>query len=97
MKSLDEIRSILSEYRMELAEKYQVREIGVFGSIVHNQQEKGSDIDLLVDFKETVDFFEFLELEEYLSELLGAEVDLVMKTALKPKIGERILGEVIYV
>jgi len=36
------------------------------------------------------------ELEEYLSELLGVRVDLVMKSALKPRIGRQILKEVIY-
>jgi len=97
MKTLNEIQSLLSKHKQELAEKYKVKDIGVFGSFVHNRQKMGSDIDLLVDFKETLDFFEFLELEEYLSELLEIKVDLVMKSTLKPKIGERILSEVIYV
>jgi len=44
-----------------------------------------------------MDLIKFVELEEYLSELLGAKVDLVMKSALKPQIGRRILREVIYV
>jgi hypothetical protein len=32
-----------------------------------------------------------------LSEMLGKDVDLVMKSALRSKIGERILEEVIYI
>ena len=39
-------------------------------------------------------FFEFIALEDYLSDLLGVKVDLVSKKALKPRIGERILKEV---
>jgi predicted nucleotidyltransferase len=39
----------------------------------------------------------FIELEYYLSDLLGIKVDLVMKDALKPVIGKRILKEVIEV
>jgi len=34
-------------------------------------------------------------LENYLSDTLGVKVDLVMKDALKPRIGERILNEVV--
>jgi len=43
-----------------------------------------------------MDLIKFVELEEYLSELLGIKVDLVMKSALKPRIGKRILKEVVY-
>jgi predicted nucleotidyltransferase len=39
----------------------------------------------------------FVALKYQLCEILGKDVDLVMKTALKPKIGERILEEVIYI
>jgi len=34
-------------------------------------------------------------LENYLSDTLGVKVDLVMKDALKPRIGERILNEAV--
>ncbi|MFO7966786.1 MAG: nucleotidyltransferase domain-containing protein [Archaeoglobaceae archaeon] len=46
-----------------------------------------SDLDVLVDFEEPVSLLEFVELERYLSELLGVKVDLVMRNALKPRIG----------
>jgi hypothetical protein len=49
-----------------------------------------------VEFEKPVGLFDFIALEEYLSSLLGAKVDLVSKKALKPKIGERILSEVVY-
>jgi len=37
---------------------------------------------------------EFIALENRLSDLLGAKVDLVERSALKPAIGRRILEEV---
>jgi predicted nucleotidyltransferase len=37
----------------------------------------------------------YLELEETLSKIAGLEVDLVIKRALKPRIGRRILAEAI--
>ncbi|RZB32667.1 MAG: hypothetical protein AEth_00345 [Candidatus Argoarchaeum ethanivorans] len=44
-----------------------------------------------------MDLITFVELEEYLSDLLGVKVDLVMKSALKPRIGKHILKEAVYI
>lgn len=54
-------------------------------------------MDILVEFEKPLGLLEFVGLELQLSELLGKKVDLVMKTALKPKIGKHILEEVQYV
>ncbi len=97
MKTIKEIKNLLSKHRKELEAKYKVKNIGVFGSFVRGEQKKKSDIDILVEFKETVDFFEFLDLEEHLERLLGIKVDLVTKRALKPLIKDKILNEVVYV
>jgi len=95
---IGEIKRILARHKEELRERFKVREIGVFGSYVRGEQKKrGSDIDILVEFEEPIGLFKFMELEEYLSNLLGAKVDLVSKKALKPRIGKHILKEVVYV
>lgn len=62
-----------------------------------NEQKKNSDLDVLVEFSKTIDLFEYIELENYLSDELGVKVDLVMKSALKRYIGEVILKEVQYI
>ncbi|MGC8718192.1 MAG: nucleotidyltransferase family protein, partial [bacterium] len=74
-----------------------VREIGIFGSYVRNEQGRASDIDILVEFEKTPSLLEFINLENYLSDILGVKVDLVMKDSLKPNIGRHILEEVILV
>lgn len=81
----------------ELAHRYQVESLGVFGSYVRQEQSPESDLDLLVTFHETPGLLRYIELENYLSDLLGVKVDLVMKDALKPHIGKRILEEVMMV
>lgn len=96
MKTFQEIRKILTEHKDELRLKYRVKEIGVFGSFVKGGQRKRSDVDILVEFEEPPSLFEFMSLEEYLSKLLGLKVDLVTRKALKPRIGKRILEEVVY-
>jgi hypothetical protein len=69
----------------------------VFGSYVRQQQHVGSDVDLLVTFVEPPSLIQFIELENELSDRLGIKVDLVMRDALKPAIGQRILNEVVLV
>ena len=97
MNKYKKIKERLKEYKGQLNQKYKVKEIGIFGSYVRKEAKEKSDLDILVEFKEPVDFFEFLELEEYLSKILKARVDLVMKRTLKPAIGKNILEEVVYV
>ena len=96
MKTLEEIKNIIKQHKQELESKFKVKEIGVFGSYVRNEQRNRSDIDILVEFKEPIGLFEFIELEEYLERLLEAKIDLVSKKALKPRIGEYIMREVVY-
>ncbi|AEH51649.1 nucleotidyltransferase family protein [Pseudothermotoga thermarum] len=97
MKTVEEIKSILASHKQELKEKYGVKEIGIFGSYVRNEASIGSDVDILVEFEDdaNIDLIKFVNMENYLSELLGLKVDLVEKSSLKPRIGERILKEVI--
>lgn len=97
MNTLEEVKRLLGGHRNILESKYKVKTIGVFGSFVRGEQKNKSDIDILVEFKESVDIFEFMDLEEYLQDLLGRKVDLVSKKALKPYIGKRILEEVVYI
>jgi len=96
MKALQGIRNILAEHKEELREKYKVKEIGIFGSFIKRKRGKRSDVDILVEFEEPIGLFKFMDLEEYLGKLLGTKVDLVSKGALKPRIGEYILKEVVY-
>ena len=87
--------NLLRKHRKEIEKQYHVSYLGIFGSYIRDEQTESSDVDLLVEFSETPSLFRFIQLEHYLSELLGVNVDLVMKSALRPKIGEQILQDVI--
>jgi predicted nucleotidyltransferase len=97
MNACDEIIRTLALHKHEMSERFKVRDLGIFGSYIHNAQKKRSDVDILVEFKEPVGLFEFMDLQEYLERLLARKVDLVSKKALKPRIGKRILQEVVYI
>ena len=96
-KDLNRITATLRQQLPSLAERYRVTSLGVFGSYVRQQQRPESDIDLLVTFNDPPSLLKFIELENYLTDLLGVRVDLVMKDVLKPTIEKQILSEVVQV
>jgi hypothetical protein len=96
MKNFEEIKRILIQSKPIIQEKYKVKEMGVFGSYVRGEQHEDSDVDVLIDFEQSPSLLKFIELENYLSDTIGIKVDLVMKRVLKPRIGENILAEVMY-
>ena len=89
-----EIKEALKKHKPELSDKYHVSQIGVFGSYVRDEQTSQSDVDILVDFSAPISLFEFIDMEEELSNLLNIKVELVSRRALRPYIGECILKEV---
>jgi uncharacterized protein len=88
-KLLAQLRSMLPLLR----NTFHVQTLEIFGSFVREEQSENSDLDLLVTYSEVPTLFEFVALENYLSDELKVKVDLVMKDSLKPAIGKRILGE----
>ncbi len=92
----NEILKTLEENKERLRKKYKVKEIGIF-HYTRSEQRETSDVDILVEFEETPTLLEFIELENYLTEIPGVKVDLVMKRALKPRIRENVLKGVVYV
>jgi len=97
MKTKKIILKILKENKDLLKEKYNVKDIGLFGSYSRGTQTKKSDIDLLINFSEPIDFFKLFELEEFLSNLLGAKVEIVTPNSIKKIIKPYILQDIIYV
>lgn len=78
-----------------LTERYSVETLEVSGSYVRSEQNQDSDLDVLITFKEDPSLLTYMAIENYLSDLLGIKVDLVMKDSLKPKLGQQILREAI--
>lgn len=92
---LPQFATILKEHLHHLRRRYHVKSLGIFGSYVRGEQGRNSDLDLLVEFSRPPSLLEFVELRDYLTEVLGVKVDLVMRSALKPALGKQILSEVV--
>ena len=96
-KDINDIKRKLESLKPDLTENFKVKSVGVFGSYVRGEEKKGSDLDVLVEFENSakLSLLDFVRLENFLSEKLGVKVDLVEKSTLKPRIGKRILEEVV--
>jgi predicted nucleotidyltransferase len=95
MFTQESILEQLNQKAGELKQNFTVRSIGLFGSLVRNEADSESDIDILVDFVEPT-FDHYMDLKFYLEKLFGREVDLVTADTVKPRLKNVINREVIY-
>ncbi|MDR2993765.1 MAG: nucleotidyltransferase family protein [Bacillus cereus] len=93
--TLNNIDQQLRTIKPVLQEKYNVKRFGYFGSYARGEQTADSDLDILVEFSSPIGLA-FVELKQFLEEMIGIKVDLVTINALKPQIKDEILSEVIY-
>jgi len=96
MKTKDEILETLSKELPTLKVRFNVKTIGLFGFYARGEEKAGSDIDLLVDFDPAIDYFTLFELEDHLSKILGANVEIVTPGALKEIIKPYIMQDLVY-
>ena len=94
--SRQNILKILSEHRSEIELRFDVASLSLFGSVARDEASAESDVDILVTFVQVPGIFGFLELKEYLENLLQCSVDLVTKNALKKQFREQILQEALH-
>ncbi|MBI2110746.1 nucleotidyltransferase family protein [Candidatus Woesearchaeota archaeon] len=97
MKRLKQIQSILASSKAELRKKYNVKELGIFGSYARGQQRKSSDVDILVKFNLNATIFDFVGLGNYLEEKLKIKVDVVSERGIRPELKSSIVKGVVRV
>ena len=97
MKTIGEIKGILAEHKEDLQRRFKVSDIGLFCSYVKQTQSRRSDVDILVDFQESISLLDLVKLENFLTSLLEVKVDLVPKEDIRRELKEIILKEAIYV
>jgi hypothetical protein len=90
-----DILRVIREKQPELAARFTVRRIGVFGSFARDSASPESDMDIIVEMAEPT-FDHYMDLKFYLEELLDRSVDLVMAETVKPRLRPIIAKEVVY-
>lgn len=93
-RNSQEILKIIEENR-EKIRGFGVISLGLFGSVVRGEATESSDLDFVVELKKKT-FDVYMDLKEFLEELFGCKVDLVIKDAIKPRLREPILRETLY-
>lgn len=98
VRNRSDIIDFLSSHKEELAQRFGVTSIGLFGSYARAEAREASDIDIAVelhpDHKSLRTFF---GLRRYLEQEMGRPVDLGIESALKPQVRDEIAKEIIHV
>jgi uncharacterized protein len=89
--------AVLQALKPELAARYRVKSLELFGSVARDEQQAESDIDLLVEFSENADMFDLVGLGLFLEERLQRQVDVVPKKSLRAELQAAVLAEAIVV
>jgi len=78
---------------LSILKRYKVKRAGIFGSVVRGEENKESDLDILVEIVGRMSLLDFAGLKLELEEALGQRVDLGEYSKIKPMIKEQILSE----
>ena len=77
----------------EIALSHRVKNVRVFGSVLHGDDTEDSDLDLLVDPTPETTLFDIAKIQVELKELLGIAVDVLTPRALPDKFREQVIQE----
>ena len=85
MYNTHQILKILESQKRELTKKYPISEMGLFGSYARGDYNEHSDIDILVDFNERIDGFDYIKIAHHLEDAFKQKIDLVSRKGIKAK------------
>ena len=92
-----DILDYLKQHYQEFKDKYQIEQIGVFGSYARDEATKDSDVDICIKTEHT-DLFALVHLKEDLKQLFKTDIDIVrVRDKMNPYLKNRIEKEAIYV
>ena len=74
--------------------RFGVKRLGLFGSFARGEQKASSDLDFVVEL-EAKTFDAYMGLKNFLEELFGCHVDLVLQDAIKPRLKAQIMQEMV--
>ncbi len=81
----------------EIALRHRVRNVRVFGSVLHGADTEGSDLDLLVEPTSETTLMDIARIQVEIAKLLNVSVDVLTPNALPDKFRERVMNEAVAV
>jgi predicted nucleotidyltransferase len=69
----------------KICQRFLIKELAIFGSVLRDDFNESSDIDLLIEFKTDsgISFFDIIDLQDEFKKLFGRDVDIVSKNAVR--------------
>ncbi len=92
---LERVIEKINSVKKYVRNRYHAEIIGIFGSFARGAEKQAGDIDILVEFNEDADLFDYVGLSLYLEEQLGKKVDIVPRDSIKKELKEQIIKETI--
>ncbi len=83
--SRDGVLAILRRETASVRTRFGVKRLALFGSVARDQARPESDVDLLVEFDGEPTLARYMGLKFHLEDALGARVDLITTSGLKPR------------
>lgn len=96
MRTLQEIKSTLSNHKKRLFSDYPIKSMAIFGSYARKEQNEAIDLDILVEFSDRIGI-RFIDLADDIENIVGFKVDLISKKGIKEKYLKSIDSDLIYV
>ena len=89
--------NVLTHVKPELARRFGVSSLALFGSTARDVASGESDIDILVTFDGTATSAKYFGVQFLLEDMFGCRIDLVTEKALRPELRPFVMQEAIYV
>jgi len=96
MKTMSDIKLTLEQNKKKLFKTYPIQYLAIFGSFSRNEENKDSDVDIIVEFNDKIGL-RFVDLANDLEKLIERKVDLVSKKGIKKRYLNSIEQDLIYV
>ncbi|MBI3626779.1 nucleotidyltransferase family protein [Candidatus Uhrbacteria bacterium] len=87
--SITKIRKLI----LPIIKNHGASRAGIFGSVARGENRRGSDIDVLVEFRKNMSLLRFIHIKHELEDALGRKVDLVDYKTLKPALRKGVLKD----